>query len=223
MFITNDHERFSVDCKRGHETDRCSLTISPLTTDDSDTYVCEYHDGQKYHQIGGKTLKISYGQFPSDDSPVCEIYEAAINGGYILSDINKVFEIGDEIYLWCAVSYSDIKPSLSWIREKENDITELIPDITGRTLFQPVNLTDMDKGARFVCYMNHVAFSETRSCSIIPLPAQPKTLEPTTVIIGTIIILITVATVVIVLAIVLLKRRRKNNVMPSTTGLRTHL
>ena len=215
-FIIND-ERFSVNCTRGHETDRCFLTIRSLRTDDSDTYVCEYHNGLKYTQIGGKNLEISYGRLPSDDSPVCEIYEAANNGhGYFLSDANKVFKIGDEIFLWCAVSYSDIKPSLSWIRKHENDMAELTPYITGRSLFQPVNLTEMDEGAVFACYMNHPALSETRSCSIIPLPTPPTT--QTTVIV---IILIIVVAVVIVLAIALtclMNRRRKNNVTPSKTN-----
>ena len=218
MFVSDDDERFSVACKGFYYIDRCSLTVSTLTTDDSDTYVCNYHDGQKYNQIVGIDLTVTYGQLPSDDSPVCEIYEAAIDGGYISSNTSEVFEIGDEIFLRCTVLESDIKPSLSWIREQENNITKLTQNVTERTLLQPVNLTKMDEGALFSCYMNHPAFSETRNCSFIPLPASPPpttTQTSTTVIIGIIIILITVATIAIVLAIVLKKRRKKNGMIPS--------
>ena len=118
----------------------------------------------------------------------------------------------------CVAYGSEIEPSLSWIREQENFTTKLTPYITGQTLFRPVNLTETDEGARFVCYMNHPAFSETRNCSIIPLPAPPKTApNPIKLIIAIIIILIIIAAVVIVLVIVLMKRRKKKkqDVIPS--------
>ena len=221
----DDDERFSVACERGFKTDSCSLTVSALTTNDSDTYVCAYYDGKYYNQIVGMNLTVTDGQLPSDDTPVCEIYEAAIDGGYISSNKSKVFKIGDEIFLWCTVLESDIKPSLSWIREQENNITKLTENATGRTLFLLVNLTTMDVGARFSCLMNHPASSKTRNCSIIPLPVlspppPPTTTTTTTQRLTTLIkvitiILIIVATIAIVLVVVLKKRRKKNGLISS--------
>ena len=177
-FVSNDSIRFLVACERGFFTDSCSLTINRLTIEDADTYVCLYYDDTAHTELGGMILAVSYEELPSDDSPVCEIYEAAGDGGYILSNKRKDFQIGDEIFLRCAVFDSDIQPSLSWIREQENNITDLTPYVTLRSLFQPVNLNEMDVGAHFVCLMTHPAVSETRNCSLTPLPASIS-LRPT--------------------------------------------
>ena len=214
LFISNDDERLSVDCKRDGDADCCPLTISSLTTDDTDIYFCVAYN----IIIASVNLTVTYGQLPSEDSPVCEIYEASVEGGYAISYTNNVFKTGDEIHLRCSVYDSAIEPSLAWIREQENFTTTLTPNVTGQTLFQLVNLTEMDEGARFVCHMNHPAFSETHSCSIIPLPAPQSTSKPTIVIVGVIVIFIIAAAIVIVLAIVLMKRRDENGVIPPKPG-----
>lgn len=124
-------DRFSVACTRNYNTDRCSLKINSLLLADEGTYECSHIDGG-YNLVYSADLQVGYGQLPSVNSPVCELFKVSNDGSYIPTDVHQIlFTIGDEILLRCDVYGSTLDPSLSWARRQDDGINTLTPYVKG--------------------------------------------------------------------------------------------
>ena len=164
----------SVECLRStSRNDVCNLTIAPLIESDGGTYQCQYYNAyyQQRYYFDSVQLNVSYGNLPSDESPICETFKKdAIGGGYEYKPTNT-YVAGDEVYLRCRVEDSSISSLIYWTREQQTNTTVLTPSAKGKRLGTDLMiLTEKDVGAIFICVMAHPALLETRNCSITPLP-----------------------------------------------------
>ena len=72
--------RISVKCLRfTSRNDVCNLTIASLIESDGGTYRCQYYDEyyELHYYFDSVQFNVSYGNLPSDESPICETFNSS--------------------------------------------------------------------------------------------------------------------------------------------------
>lgn len=168
---TTLRNRVSVECDRTFHDATCSLQITSLVAEDGGTYECGYEGWDRVYFLGSRVLVVSYGALPSEDSPICGVYDTLTPDGRYVSKSSKHY-VNDEVYLGCWVEGSTLAPSLTWeVSDTVGRDPVLKSTVRAHSLYVPIILSANDIDLEFTCVMTHRTLDEERHCSVIPLPA----------------------------------------------------
>ncbi|XP_072041662.1 uncharacterized protein [Amphiura filiformis] len=156
----NVRSRMSIVCSVYEES--CSLTITNVTFEDGGTYRCGYDYQGGVDLITDGYLNVLPSPLPpSENSPVCTIFSSQTG----MRSASDALPIGETILLSCSVDGTTTEPSLVWQRDNSN-----ITDVKTTFILPSITLSNADVGAEFTCIMNYPALTQSRNCSVVPLP-----------------------------------------------------